>query len=60
MMTSNVDDGDRRPRAGSGALAFLKKPFYPADIDAVLTRFYGADARSRTRTLARRCGYCRC
>ena len=24
-----------------GALAFLKKPFFPADIDVVLERYYG-------------------
>ena len=41
------DDLDARQRAIadrahlSGALAFLKKPFYPADIDAVLERHYG-------------------
>ena len=28
-------------RTASGALAFLKKPFFPADIDAVLERHYG-------------------
>ena len=41
MMTSTVSNvmGDRAHAAG--ALAFLKKPFYPADIDAVLQRFYG-------------------
>jgi len=26
---------------GAGALALLKKPFYPADIDTVLQRHYG-------------------
>ena len=44
MMTSTVDNaiGDRAHAAG--ALAFLKKPFYPADIDKVLERYYGLHA----------------
>ncbi len=41
MMTANADDAiASRARAG-GALAFLKKPFYRTDVDAVLLRFYG-------------------
>jgi CheY-like chemotaxis protein len=44
MMTADADDAiASRARAG-GALAFLKKPFYPSDIDAVLSRFYGMSA----------------
>lgn len=41
MMTSTIDSAiaDRAHKAG--ALAFLKKPFYPADIDNLLERFYG-------------------
>ena len=45
------DDGDaawngacRRPQL-SGALGFLKKPFYPADVDAVLGRYFGCARR---------------
>jgi CheY-like chemotaxis protein len=41
MMTSAVDDAIVERAQSSGALAFLKKPFYPADIDAVLERHYG-------------------
>jgi hypothetical protein len=25
----------------AGAFAFLKKPFYPADIDVILERYFG-------------------
>lgn len=44
MITSTVDNAiaDRAHKAG--ALAFLKKPFYPADIDKVLERYYGLHA----------------
>ena len=46
MMTAKTDDAiASRARAG-GALAFLKKPFYPTDIDAVLLRFYGMSTSS--------------
>jgi DNA-binding NtrC family response regulator len=40
MMTSTLDGAVADRARGSGALAFLKKPFYPADIDAVLERYY--------------------
>jgi len=40
MMTSTVDNAIADRAHASGALAFLKKPFYPADIDAVLERYY--------------------
>jgi CheY-like chemotaxis protein len=48
MMTSTDDPivADRARMAG--AAAFLKKPFFPADIDAVLYRLYKIDAPSRT------------
>jgi CheY-like chemotaxis protein len=47
MMTSTDNEtfADRARQAG--AAAFLKKPFFPADIDAVLYRFYGLDAPRR-------------
>jgi CheY-like chemotaxis protein len=41
MMTSTVDTAIADRAHAAGALAFLKKPFYPADIDAVLERYYG-------------------
>ena len=45
VMMSSTDDNAVAGRAhASGALAFLKKPFYPADIDAVLERYYGLNA----------------
>jgi len=41
MMTSALNRGaSGRPHL-SGALAFLKKPFYPNDVDAVLERYFG-------------------
>jgi DNA-binding response OmpR family regulator len=41
IMTSTIDNVIADRAHASGALAFLKKPFYPADIDAILERFYG-------------------
>jgi CheY-like chemotaxis protein len=43
IMTSASDDtlADRAHELGA---AFLKKPFYPADLEAVLCRFYGLKA----------------
>jgi CheY-like chemotaxis protein len=47
MMTSTIDNGIADRAHAAGALAFLKKPFYPADIDATLERYYGLNvARS--------------
>ena len=41
MMTTALDNaGPDSPRL-SGALAFLRKPFFPADVDAVLERHFG-------------------
>jgi CheY-like chemotaxis protein len=47
MMTSTVDNVIADRAHAAGALAFLKKPFYPADIDAVLERYYGLHVPSR-------------
>jgi CheY-like chemotaxis protein len=41
MMTSTLDDAVSDRAQAAGALAFLKKPFYPADIDNVLVRHFG-------------------
>ena len=41
MMTSQSDEALAARARSGGALAFLRKPFYPADIDAVLASFYG-------------------
>ena len=41
MMTSMIDNAIADRAHSAGALAFLKKPFYPADIDATLERYYG-------------------
>jgi len=41
MMTSTLDNAIADRAHAAGALAFLKKPFYPADIDAVLHRYFG-------------------
>ncbi len=41
MMSSASDHGIADKARAAGALAFLKKPFYPADIDTVLERYYG-------------------
>jgi CheY-like chemotaxis protein len=47
MMTSTLDNAIADRAHASGALAFLKKPFYPKDIDAVLERFYGLHVAPR-------------
>lgn len=44
MMTSTVDNAIAERARAAGALAFLKKPFFPADIDNVLERYYGLRA----------------
>lgn len=41
MMTSTLDNAIADRAHAAGALAFLKKPFYPADVDATLERYYG-------------------
>ncbi len=40
LMTSTDDEAIVGRAQASGAAAFLKKPFYPADIDAVLDRLF--------------------
>ena len=47
MMTS-ADSAVVAERAQTGGAAFLKKPFFPPDIDAVLYRHYKIDAPART------------
>jgi len=44
MMSSTLDNAVADKARAEGALAFLKKPFYPADTDAMLERFYGLHA----------------
>lgn len=44
IMTSTVSDTIIARAQAAGALAFLKKPFYPADIDTVLERHFGLQA----------------
>ncbi len=41
MMTTTVEEPVVERAMTAGALGFLKKPFYPADIDRVLDRYYG-------------------
>jgi CheY-like chemotaxis protein len=40
MMTGTEDEAMAGRAQTSGAAAFIKKPFYPADIDALLMRIY--------------------
>ena len=50
VMMSTLHDESLAERArAQGAAAFLKKPFYPADIDAVLCRHYGLRALNPNR-----------
>lgn len=41
MMTSATSDAVAERAYSAGVLAFLRKPFYPADIDAILERHFG-------------------
>lgn len=41
MITSTSDEKIVSRAHRSGAFGFLKKPFYPADVDALLERYYG-------------------
>jgi len=41
IMTSMANDDVVDRAQESGALAFLKKPFYPSHIDTVLERHFG-------------------
>jgi len=49
MMTSTDSENFAERAAQAGASAFLKKPFFPSDIDAVLYRYYQLEAPERTR-----------
>ncbi len=64
IMTSAADDMVAERARRAGAAAFLKKPFYPADIDAILhahLRFAGAAERiSRPARRIARCRRARC
>jgi CheY-like chemotaxis protein len=44
MMSSTLEQGIPEKARAKGALDFLKKPFFPADTDAMLARFYGLHA----------------
>jgi CheY-like chemotaxis protein len=48
LMTSTEDDTVARRAQATGAAAFLRKPFYPADIDAVLHSIYGLRASAKS------------
>ena len=47
LMTSTEDEAVIKRAQTAGAAAFLRKPFYPADIDAVLQSIYGMRASAR-------------
>lgn len=46
MMTSARDKAIADQAHAGGAVAFLQKPFYPADVDAILNQFHGRRAMS--------------
>jgi CheY-like chemotaxis protein len=48
IMTSVQDEKLAERARAAGAAAFLRKPFYPADIDAVLQGIYGLRASARS------------
>jgi CheY-like chemotaxis protein len=41
LITSSLDAGLSQRAIAAGAFGFLKKPFYPADVDALLERYFG-------------------
>jgi hypothetical protein len=41
VVMSSAQDASLAERVRAQDAAFLKKPFFPADIEAVLTRHYG-------------------
>jgi CheY-like chemotaxis protein len=47
IMTATDEAGLAERAKMAGAAAFLKKPFFPADVDAVLYRLYKIDAPAR-------------
>ncbi len=47
MISSTLDTAIADRALEAGALAFLKKPFYPVDIDNILERYYGLRAPLR-------------
>ena len=44
MITSTLDPAVAERALAAGALGFLKKPFYPADVDKLLERHFGLPA----------------
>ena len=44
MITSAIDNAVADRAHAAGVTAFLKKPFYPSDIDEILARHYGLQA----------------
>jgi CheY-like chemotaxis protein len=44
LMTSARDNAVAERARAAGAVAFLRKPFYPADVDAILNQFHGRRA----------------
>lgn len=50
VMITSTDDQAVAERAYADGAAFLKKPFYPADIDKVLCGYYGLRAIGNART----------
>jgi DNA-binding response OmpR family regulator len=47
IMTATDDPGLAERAQMAGAAAFLKKPFFPADVDAILYRLYKIEAPAR-------------
>jgi CheY-like chemotaxis protein len=47
LMTSADDDAVIKRAQAVGAVAYLRKPFYPADVDAVLQSIYGLRASAK-------------
>jgi CheY-like chemotaxis protein len=48
IMTSLQDEAVAQRAKAAGAAAFLKKPFYPDDVEAVLHGIYGLRASARS------------
>jgi CheY-like chemotaxis protein len=50
VMITSVQDDSLPGRVRAQGAAFLKKPFFPADVEGVLTEYYGLTALNPART----------
>ena len=54
VLITSTQDPAVEMRARSNGAAFLKKPFFPADVEAILCNYYGLNALNPAACEARR------